>query len=218
MKFTKEVGLRIAKIKELICLVTVIGVISATVIMTTDLEIKQIENQSKEKTEVMNTKLTTKITTTKPVEETIEKITESTIEQTTESPIEITTAIPTTTDNTKVSKTIETAKTKETEMQTTKSEMREVLYSATKFMNIGVVYWNGWRWTWYSERVLPGGGLNIPGRHTDSNGYICDENDYICLSSSSLSKGTLIETPFGKSGKVYDTGCASGTIDVYVNW
>ena len=85
-------------------------------------------------------------------------------------------------------------------------------------MNMGVIYWNGWRWTWYSEKVLPGGGLNIPGRHADSSGYICDDNDYICLSSSSLSKGTVITTPFGKSGKVYDSGCASDTIDVYVNW
>ncbi len=92
------------------------------------------------------------------------------------------------------------------------------LYSVSYFMNMGVIHWNGWKWTWYSERVLPGGGLNIPGRHADSDGYICDSNDYICLSSSSLSKGTIIATPFGKSGKVYDTGCASDVIDVYVSW
>ena len=93
-----------------------------------------------------------------------------------------------------------------------------VLYSANKFKNIGVVYWNGWKWTWYSQRVLPGGGLRIPGRHVDNNGYVCDGNNYICLASSTLPYGTVINTPFGKQGKIYDTGCATDTIDVYVNF
>lgn len=91
-------------------------------------------------------------------------------------------------------------------------------YSAGTLRSMGVLYWNGYRWTWYSEKVLPGGGLNIPGRHVDSNGYVCDGNGYICLASSDLSKGTIVSTPFGKSGKIYDSGCASGTLDVYVSW
>ena len=93
-----------------------------------------------------------------------------------------------------------------------------VLYSANKFKNIGVVYWNGWKWTWYSQRVLPGGGLRIPGRHVDNNGYVCDGNNYICLASSTLPYGTVINTPFGKQVKIYDTGCATDTIDVYVDF
>ena len=93
-----------------------------------------------------------------------------------------------------------------------------VLYSANKFKNIGVVYWNGWKWTWYSQRVLPGGGLRIPGRHVDNNGYVCDGNNYICLASSTLPYGNVINTPFGKQGKIYDTGCAADTIDVYVDF
>lgn len=93
-----------------------------------------------------------------------------------------------------------------------------VLYSANKFKNIGVVYWNGWKWTWYSQRVLPGGGLRIPGRHVDNNGYVCDGNNYICLASSTLPYGTVINTPFGKQGKIYDTGCATDTVDVYVDF
>lgn len=205
--------MRVAKIKGLICLVAVLAVISTTVIMATDSEIEQSENQSKESTVIVTTQLTTEVTTTKKVEETTEEITEVT-----EKPTEVTTVKPTTTVKQTTAKPVETTKPKETEAQITKSETSEALYSASKFMNMGVIYWNGWRWTWYSERVLPGGGLNIPGRHADSSGYICDGNDYICLSSSSLSKGTVIATPFGKSGKVYDTGCASDTIDVYVNW
>ena len=93
-----------------------------------------------------------------------------------------------------------------------------VLYSANKFKNIGVVYWNGWKWTWYSQRVLHGEGLRIPGRHVDDNGYVCDGNNYICLASSTLPYGTVINTPFGKQGKIYDTGCATDTIDVYVDF
>ena len=93
-----------------------------------------------------------------------------------------------------------------------------VLYSANKFKNIGVVYWNGWKWTRYSQRVLPGGGLRIPGRHVDNNGYVCDGNNYICLASSTLPYDTVINTPFGKQGKIYDTGCAADTIDVYVDF
>ena len=96
--------------------------------------------------------------------------------------------------------------------------IQEAEYSAEDFQYRGVIHWGGYKWTWYSELILPGGGLKIPGRHVDENGYICDENDYICLASSDLSKGTVVSTPFGKDGKIYDCGCASGTLDVYVHW
>lgn len=93
-----------------------------------------------------------------------------------------------------------------------------VIYSASQFKSMGVINWNNTRWTWYSQKVLAGGGLNISGRHVDENGFVCDGEGYICLSSSTLSKGTVIGTPFGKNGKVYDSGCAVGTIDVYTNF
>lgn len=92
------------------------------------------------------------------------------------------------------------------------------LYTPDQFKFLGVIEWNGWRWTWYSQNVLPGNGLNIPGRHVDENNYICDENDYICLATYELPQGTVVDTPFGKQGKVYDTGCPSGTLDVYTNF
>lgn len=91
------------------------------------------------------------------------------------------------------------------------------IYSASYFRNMGVIWWNGWRWTWYSERVLPGTGLIIPGRHTEG-GYVRDGDGYICLASDALSYGTVIETPFGAYGRVYDCGCDYDTIDVYVGW
>lgn len=85
--------------------------------------------------------------------------------------------------------------------------------------SMGVKYFNGHRETWYSQRVLPGNGLNIPGRHVASDGTIRDVDNYIVLASdlSYASRGSIIMTSLGP-GKVYDTGCAYGTIDIYTDW
>ena len=91
--------------------------------------------------------------------------------------------------------------------------------TAADMQNLGIVSWGGYRFTWYSEKALPGYDLPIPGRHVDENGYVCDENNYICLASDSLSKGTVVATPLGKEGKIYDcgTGC-DDILDIYVSW
>lgn len=83
----------------------------------------------------------------------------------------------------------------------------------------GVVYYNGHRETYYSQRVLPGNGLNIPGRHIADDGTIRDGDGYICVAANSayMKKGTTLMTSLGPA-KVYDCGCAYGTIDIYVNW
>lgn len=81
----------------------------------------------------------------------------------------------------------------------------------------GVNYFNGHKETYYSQRVLPGHGLNIPGRHVASDGTIRDKDNYICVASSDYPKGTVVQTSLGP-GKVYDSGCASGTIDLYTDW
>lgn len=83
----------------------------------------------------------------------------------------------------------------------------------------GVVYYNGHRETYYSQRVLPGNGLNIPGRHVADDGTIRDGDGYICVAANSayMKKGTTLMTSLGPA-KVYDCGCAYGTIDIYVNW
>lgn len=90
-------------------------------------------------------------------------------------------------------------------------------YSGTNLMTDGVVCDGGTRYTWYSERVLPGGGLNIPGRHVNSDGFVVDGNGNICVASSDLPYGTAVSTPWG-DGVVYDGGCASGTVDIYTSW
>lgn len=94
----------------------------------------------------------------------------------------------------------------------------DAAYDPYDLYNQGRLYYGDYQYTWYSERVLPGYGLVIDGRHTDSDGFVCDGDGYICVASSSLNKGTVVDTPFGRQGKVYDSGCDWGTIDVYVNW
>lgn len=91
--------------------------------------------------------------------------------------------------------------------------------SAAEFQWLGVVEDGGVRYTWYSQNVLPGGGLdelNANGRHVEG-GYVVDGDGYIAVASSDYEKGTVLETPFG-AAKVYDTGCASGTVDVYTSF
>lgn len=97
-------------------------------------------------------------------------------------------------------------------------ENTNTYYAPGDFKILGVLYFNGYKWTWYSERVLPGGGLTIPGRHLDEQGYVCDENNYICLASMNFEYGTVLNTPLGKQGKIYDYCETNGVVDVYVGW
>lgn len=106
----------------------------------------------------------------------------------------------------------------EQEKTTVTTDISNAIYSPKTFKRDGVIHWNGWTWTYYSQRVLPGGGLKIPGRHVGPGGYIMDENGRICLASSTLSKGTIVDTPFGTQGCVYDSGCASNVLDVYTDF
>lgn len=81
----------------------------------------------------------------------------------------------------------------------------------------GKLVFGGFYWTFYSQRVLPGGGLNIPGRHVDSEGFVCDGDGYICLASPYGPDHSVYLTPFGRYGKAYDY-CPEGNMDVYVDW
>lgn len=83
----------------------------------------------------------------------------------------------------------------------------------------GVCYYNGHKETYYSERVLSGGALDIPGRYTDSNGLVRDADGYICVATdwSYIPKYSIVETSLG-TAKVYDTGCPYGVVDIYTNW
>ena len=82
----------------------------------------------------------------------------------------------------------------------------------------GAINFNGHRETYYSEKVLPGNGLKIPGRHVADDGTIRDEEGYIAVAADPgfLARGTVLITSLGPA-KVYDCGCAFGTVDIYVN-
>ncbi|WP_454295864.1 G5 domain-containing protein [Salana multivorans] len=94
-------------------------------------------------------------------------------------------------------------------------------YSLSQFKRAGVINWDGKKFTYYSQSVLPGNGLKIPGRHVNDSGYVADENGYIVLAAPrGVAHGTVYSTPFGYSGKVYDTcaSCSSSPLwlDVYI--
>lgn len=92
--------------------------------------------------------------------------------------------------------------------------------TAQEFQWLGVVSDDQHTYTWYSENVLPGGGLadlNANGRHSDG-GFVKDGDGYIAVASCDYEKGTVIDTPFGQA-KVYDTGyLAPGQVDVYTSF
>ena len=92
--------------------------------------------------------------------------------------------------------------------------------TAAEFQYYGVVDDGTHFYTWYSERVLPGGGLtelNENGRHSEG-GFVKDGDGYIAVASCDYPKGTVIDTPWGQA-KVYDTGyLAEGQVDVYVSF
>ena len=93
-------------------------------------------------------------------------------------------------------------------------------YSSSRLTkNRGAIYFNGHKETYYSQRVLPGASLRIPGRHVADDGTIRDADGYICVAANTayMSKGTILITSLGPA-KVYDSGCAVGVIDIYVDW
>ena len=85
------------------------------------------------------------------------------------------------------------------------------------------VRWHGRKYTYYTSRQFPIWRLPVKGIHLDKNGMWCDQDDYIVLGSSMANKKSrrVFATPFGKYGKVYDTGGYSTPAklcDTAVNW
>lgn len=91
-------------------------------------------------------------------------------------------------------------------------------YSCERFKILGRVQYGEYTYTWYSQRVLPGGGLNIPERHLNEYGLVVDKDEYVVLASDDFCKGVILNTPIGIKGKVYDTGSGVGNLDIYCDW
>ena len=94
-------------------------------------------------------------------------------------------------------------------------------YSPGYFKENGVIEYDGYYFTYYSERVLPGDGLYIPGRWTDEYGFVRDGNGCLCLASNTpetMDRFSTVYTPWGL-GVIYDYGTGDDSvIDVYVGW
>ena len=80
----------------------------------------------------------------------------------------------------------------------------------------GIVNWGGYTFTWYSQNVLPGGGLDIPGRHVNGAGFVCDGDGYI-VAATAMGRGTTGNSPWG-AWKSYDTGVSGNVVDLFTNW
>jgi len=93
------------------------------------------------------------------------------------------------------------------------------LMDAEYFKYAGILYDGDTKYTWYSQNVLPGEGLDIPGRHTDM-GFVMDDQDRVVVASTDYPPGTEIDIPFGYGkGIVLDTGYLDpGQIDVYTDF
>ena len=84
------------------------------------------------------------------------------------------------------------------------------------FQSDGVWYDDNYRYTWYSSNAAYH--YRTPEWSAGSDGIYRDSEGYVVVASSDYAQGTVIEdTPFG-AAKVYDTGCASGTLDIYTNY
>ena len=74
----------------------------------------------------------------------------------------------------------------------------------------------------YISSNVDNGALYSPDEFQNSGviRYVCDGDGYIVLAAdlSMLPRYSIVDTPFGREGKVYDTGCAYGVLDVYVRW
>ena len=89
-------------------------------------------------------------------------------------------------------------------------------YQGNSFKSDGVWYDDSYRYTWYSSNVLYH--YRTDEWTAGSDGIYRDSEGYVVVASSDLPQGTVVEdTPFG-AAKVYDSGCASGTLDVYTNF
>ena len=83
----------------------------------------------------------------------------------------------------------------------------------------GVVKFNGHKECYYTQTLLPGKTLYLPGRHVAEDGTIRDGDGYICVAADLkfFPRYSKVMTSLGP-GKVYDTGCAYGTVDIYTDW
>ncbi len=100
---------------------------------------------------------------------------------------------------------------------------KQAAYNIKYLRTRAPIHWRGRKYTYYTSRQFPVWKLPVPGLHLDRNGIWCDKDGYIVLGSSVSNKinRLVVATPFGKYGKVYDTGGYSTPgwlMDTAVSW
>lgn len=100
--------------------------------------------------------------------------------------------------------------------QTQTYETQPTSSSTSSFKSDGVWYDGRFRYTYYSSNVAYH--YRTPEWTAGSDGIYRDSSGYVVVASSDYPIGTVIEGTMFGSVKVYDTGCASGTLDVYTNF
>ena len=79
----------------------------------------------------------------------------------------------------------------------------------------GINYFNGSKETWYSSNVLYH--YRTSEWTVGEDGVYRDADGYVVVARSDMAQGDTVETSLG-TGKVYDSGCAAGTTDIYTAW
>lgn len=87
----------------------------------------------------------------------------------------------------------------------TSTKIKDNQLKLDNFIYNGILYHNHRKFTYASQSVVPGRGLNIPGRHVE-DGFVVDKDNYIVLGARPEFRHKVYETPFGRKGKVYDAG------------
>lgn len=83
------------------------------------------------------------------------------------------------------------------------------------FRSMGVIYMHGYKYSYYSSKVLY--------HYRTPEWYACDDHlyrtadGYIVVACRDRAMGSIVPTPFGP-GKVLDTCSRNGVIDIYVNF
>jgi multidrug efflux pump subunit AcrA (membrane-fusion protein) len=99
--------------------------------------------------------------------------------------------------------------------QKTPTESATTAQSGVLTKEGGVNYYNGSRETWYSSNQLYHYRTSEWTAGTD--GVYRDKDGYVVVARSDMAQGATLETSLG-TGKVYDSGCANGTTDIYTKW
>ncbi len=97
----------------------------------------------------------------------------------------------------------------------------EYLYNITDLSHIGIIYYNGYRFTWYTSNEWTGNPAygRPEGMWLDENGCWRDPEGYLMFASDSLAPYSVVDTPFGIPGRIYDCGPgADDLLDLYTAW